>query len=152
MLCLARQVTMETKLTETKTASSTAELPEDALTKEIKEIVLNTLNEHSAQDTITIDIKGKSSVADIMIVTCGRSNRHVGALADYVVNELKEKGHRPLGIEGQTGNDWVLVDLGDVIVHIFRPEVRAFYNLEKIWSVPLPEAVQKAGEAPYFAE
>jgi len=82
-----------------------------------------------------------------MIVTCGRSNRHVGALANYVLQDLKEHGHNPLGIEGQIGNDWVLVDIGDVILHIFRPEVRAFYNLEKIWSVPLPEAVQQAGES-----
>lgn len=143
---------METKLTQPKTAGSNNELPEDDLTKVVTDLVLSTLNEHSAQDTITIDIKGKSSIADTMIVTCGRSNRHVGALADYVVKDLKENGHIPLGIEGQTGNDWVLVDIGDVILHIFRPEVRAFYNLEKIWSVPLPEAVQKAGETPYFAE
>ncbi len=107
---------------------------------------MDVLDEHSAQDTITIDIKGKSSVADVMIVTCGRSNRHVGALADYVIKELRENGIRPLGVEGQIGNDWVLVDMGDVILHIFRPEVRAFYNLEKIWSVPLPESVQKFTE------
>ena len=143
---------MEIKLTQSKTAGSDKELAEDMLTKAVTDIILSTLEEHSAQDTITIDIKGKSSVADVMIVTCGRSNRHVGALADYVLKELKENGHIPLGVEGQTGNDWVLVDIGDVILHIFRPEVRAFYNLEKIWSVPLPEAVQQAAEAPSFAE
>lgn len=89
-----------------------------------------------------IDIHGKSSVADYMIVTSGRSNRHVSALASYVVKSLKELGHKSLGIEGMDASDWVLIDIGDVILHIFRPEVRAFYNLEKIWSVPLPESVQ----------
>ncbi len=143
---------METKLTKTKTASSDNELSEDDTTKIVTDIILSTLEEHSAQDTITIDIKGKSSVADMMIVTCGRSNRHVGALANYVLQDLKDKGHKLLGVEGQTGNDWVLVDAGDVILHIFRPEVRAFYNLEKIWSVPLPEAVQNAGEMSYEPE
>ncbi len=128
-------------------ASSKKELTEDDQTRIVTELVLKVLDENSAQDTIKIDIKGKSSVADVMIVTCGRSNRHVGALADYVLKELKAEGHIPLGVEGQTGNDWVLVDIGDVILHIFRPEVRAFYNLEKIWSVPLPEAVQQAGES-----
>lgn len=145
---------METKLTNTKTAASTkkVELSEDEQTRHVTELVLNILEEHSAQDTIQIDIKGKSSVADMMIVTCGRSNRHVGALADYVIKTLKENDIRPLGVEGQTGNDWVLVDIGDVILHIFRPEVRAFYNLEKIWSVPLPEAVQRAADSTFLPE
>ena len=107
---------------------------------------MNVLDEHSAQDTITIDIQGKSSVADFMIVTSGRSNRHVGALADYVLKDLKSAGHKRLGVEGQEAGDWVLIDVGDVILHIFRPEVRAFYNLEKIWSVPLPESLQAADE------
>jgi len=143
---------MECELTQKKIASSKKKLPEADPAKEISDIVLDVLDENSAQDTLTIDIKGKSSVADIMIVTCGRSNRHVGALADYVVKELKEKGFRPLGVEGQIGNDWVLIDIGDVIVHIFRPEVRAFYNLEKIWSVPLPESVQKISDSSYDPE
>ena len=104
------------------------------------------MDEHSAQDTILIDINGKSSVADYMIVTSGRSNRHVGALADYVQKALKEDGHKSLGIEGQESGDWVLIDVGDVILHIFRPEVRVFYNLEKIWSVPLPDSLQSQEE------
>lgn len=105
------------------------------------------LDEHSAQDTLKIDIRGKSSVADYMIVTSGRSNRHVGALADYVIRGLKERGHKDIGVEGLDGCDWVLVDMGDVIIHLFRPEVRVFYNLEKIWSVPLPEGLQGVVEA-----
>ncbi len=105
------------------------------------------LDENSAQDIIKIDIRGKSSVADFMIVASGRSNRHVSALSDYLLRELKEHGHKDLGIEGLEGCDWVLVDIGDVIVHIFRPEVRVFYNLEKIWSVPLPEGLENIAEA-----
>lgn len=143
---------METTLTKAKPTGSTTESTDNDHSQVITDLVLEILDENSAQDTITIDIRGKSSIADVMIVTCGRSNRHVGALADYVVKELKAQGHIPLGIEGQIGNDWVLVDVGDVIVHIFRPEVRAFYNLEKIWSVPLPDAVQRAATTPYFAE
>lgn len=103
---------------------------------------MDVLDEHSAQDTITIDIRGKSTVADYMIVTSGRSNRHVGALSSYVQKAVKELGLKGLGVEGKEANDWVLIDAGDVILHIFRPEVRAFYNLEKIWSVPLPESIR----------
>ena len=81
-----------------------------------------------------------------MIVSSGRSNRHVGALADYVLRSLKERGLKDIGVEGLEGCDWVLVDAGDVIIHLFRPEVRVFYNLEKIWSVPLPEGLQGIAE------
>jgi len=109
--------------------------------------VKDNLDENSAQDIIQIDIRGKSSVADFMIVASGRSNRHVSALSDYLMRALKEMGHKDLGVEGLEGCDWVLVDIGDVIVHIFRPEVRVFYNLEKIWSVPLPEGLANIAEA-----
>lgn len=137
---------METTLTqvsqdETAAAEPAAKVPSpeaEALAK----YVIDVLHENSAQDVINIDIRGKSSVADFMIVASGRSNRHVGALADYVLRGLKEKGHKDLGIEGLAGCDWVLIDVGDVILHLFRPEVRVFYNLEKIWSVPLPEGLQ----------
>jgi ribosome-associated protein len=96
------------------------------------------LEDGKAEKTIAIDILGKSTVADVMIVTEGRSNRHVAAIADRVVQGLKENGHKGLRVEGQTTADWVLIDAGDVIVHIFRPEVRAFYNLEKMWSADRP--------------
>jgi ribosome-associated protein len=87
-----------------------------------------------AEDTVTIDLTGKSSIADAMVVTSGRSNRHVGALADSVIEGLEKSGLRGLRVEGKRNCDWVLIDAGDVIVHVFRPEVRAFYNLEKMWS------------------
>lgn len=107
------------------------------------------LDENSAQDVVEIDIRGKSSIADYLLVASGRSNRHVSALADYVQRGLKERGLKDLGIEGKDASDWVLIDAGDVILHVFRPEVRVFYNLEKIWSVPLPKGLQNvAKEAP----
>ena len=96
------------------------------------------LDEHSAQEIIEIDIRGKSSISDYMIVASGRSNRHVGALSDYLIKSLKNTGKKNIGIEGLKSCDWVLIDVGDVIVHLFRPEVRAFYNIEKIWSMPSP--------------
>ena len=86
-----------------------------------------------AEDTITIDLTGKSSIADSMVVTSGRSNRHVGAVADHVLKDLTKAGVPGVRVEGMPHCDWVLIDAGDVIVHVFRPEVRAFYNLEKMW-------------------
>jgi ribosome-associated protein len=105
------------------------------------------LDENSAQDVIKIDITGKSSVADYMVVASGRSNRHVNALADYLIKGLKDRDFGEIGVEGLDAADWVLIDAGDVVMHIFRPEVRAFYNLEKIWSVPLPESVRALAPA-----
>jgi ribosome-associated protein len=96
------------------------------------------LEDAKAEDIVSIDLAGKSTVADGMVVASGRSNRHVGAIADQIVQKLKETGHRDLRIEGLTQADWVLVDAGDVVVHIFRPEVRSFYNLEKLWSEHAP--------------
>ena len=82
-----------------------------------------------------IDLKGKSSMADTMIVASGRSHRHVGAIADHVLRAIKEAGEGRARDEGQPHCDWVLIDAGDLIIHLFRPEVRAFYNIEKIWAV-----------------
>ena len=87
-----------------------------------------------AEDTVTIDLIGKTTIADAMVVTSGRSNRHVGAVADSVIEGLEKAGLRGLHVEGKRNGDWVLIDAGDIIVHVFRPEVRAFYNLEKMWA------------------
>jgi ribosome-associated protein len=87
-----------------------------------------------AEDTTTIDLTGKTSIADAMVVTSGRSNRHVGAIADRVLLSLKQAGLPDVRVEGMPHCDWVLIDAGDIIVHVFRPEVRAFYNLEKMWT------------------
>jgi ribosome-associated protein len=86
-----------------------------------------------AEDTVAIDLTLKTTIADTMVVTSGRSNRHVGSIADRVLQDLARAGLRDARVEGMPHCDWVLIDAGDVIVHVFRPEVRAFYNLEKMW-------------------
>lgn len=105
-------------------------------------VVLASLEDDKAEEIISIDIRGKSSFADMLVVASGRSARHVGALADHVMRKLKEAGVNDVRVEGMPQADWVLVDAGDVVVHLFRPEVRSFYNIEKIWSgahtTPLP--------------
>ena len=95
------------------------------------------LDEAKAEKVVTIDIRGKSSIGDYMIIASGRSDRHVGAIAEQLQRKLKEEGFGSR-IEGQPQCDWVLIDIGDIIVHVFRPEVREFYNLEKMWSAERP--------------
>jgi len=97
-------------------------------------IVLSRLDDMKAEDTTTIDLRTESVIADYMVVTSGRSSRHVGAVADQVVEDLQGAGLTGVRIEGLPHCDWVLIDAGDVIVHVFRPEVRTFYNIEKMWS------------------
>ena len=92
-----------------------------------------------AENTVEIDLVGKTSLADTMIVTSGRSHRHVGAIADRVIQDLKDKGFGNARVEGLPACDWVLIDAGDVLIHIFRPEVRSFYNLEKMWGADRPQ-------------
>ena len=103
-------------------------------TEEILRLVLARLDDMKAEDTVTIDLTGKSTIADAMVVTSGRSNRHVGSVADRVLEDLAAAGVPDARVEGMPHCDWVLIDAGDVIVHVFRPEVRAFYNLEKMWA------------------
>lgn len=97
------------------------------------DVVLQSLDDAKAELTVAIDIAGKSSLADHMVVTSGRSNRHVAAVADQVMKAMRDNGFGKPRVEGLPHADWVLVDGGDVIVHIFRPEVREFYNIEKMW-------------------
>ena len=104
----------------------------------LEDLILKRLDEDKAQDVVFIDLKDKSSVADGLILASGRSHRHVAALADRLLRALKDAGHGRARVEGMPHCDWVLIDAGDVIVHLFRPEVRAFYNIEKIWSVQPP--------------
>ncbi len=99
-------------------------------------IVLDSLEDSKAEDIVSIDIQGKSSLGDYMVVASGRSHRHVAAAADHLITAVKEAGMGAPRVEGLTNADWVLIDCGDVIVHIFRPEVREFYNLEKMWQAP----------------
>jgi ribosome-associated protein len=106
--------------------------------KDLERLILDRLDDDKAQDVVHIDLRDKSSVADALIVASGRSHRHVGAMADHVLRALKDAGFGRARVEGLPHCDWVLIDAGDVIVHLFRPEVRAFYNIEKIWSVEPP--------------
>ena len=96
--------------------------------------ILSRLEDMKAEETVTIDLHGKSAYSDYMIVTTGRANRHVGAIAENVTKSLKENGVKNIHVEGLPNCDWVLIDSGDVIVHVFRPEVREFYNLERLWT------------------
>ena len=100
----------------------------------VAESLAKALEDDKAEDLLFIDLQGKSSLADFMIIASGRSGRHVAALADHISQEVKKLTGRPASIEGMPNADWVLIDTGDVIVHLFRPEVREFYNLEKIWA------------------
>lgn len=98
--------------------------------------VLASLEDSKAENIVPIDIQGKSSLADHLVIASGRSHRHVAAVAEHLLSALKDAGLGNARVEGLSGADWVLIDVGDVIVHIFRPEVREFYNLEKMWMVP----------------
>ncbi|MEQ8178462.1 MAG: ribosome silencing factor [Amphiplicatus sp.] len=109
-------------------------LPPEERSRRILEIILTELDDDKAEEIVTIDLGGKSDIADAMIIASGRSARHVGAMADKIVRLLKEEGFGRARMEGAPACDWVLIDAEDVIVHLFRPEVRAFYNLERIWS------------------
>jgi len=103
------------------------------------QFIQGSLEDDKAEDITVIDLVGKTSIADFMIIASGRSQRHVAALAENLEQKLKAFGIGPISIEGRRQADWVLLDAGDVIVHIFRPDIRSFYNLEKMWAVPLPE-------------
>jgi ribosome-associated protein len=98
------------------------------------------LDDGKAEDVVVIDLQGKTSIADHMVIATGRSQRQVSALAERVLTAIRERGRSRAGSEGMRQGDWVLIDAGDVIVHLFRPEVRSFYNLEKMWGAALDEA------------
>ena len=108
----------------------------------LEDLILAKLDDDKAQDVVFIDLKGKTAVADGLIVASGRSHRHVGAMADHLLRALKDEGYGRVRVEGLPHCDWVLIDTGDVVVHLFRPEVRSFYNIEKIWSVDSPHRTQ----------
>ena len=95
--------------------------------------IVTQLEDNKALDIISIDLKGKSDIADFLVIATGTSNRHVGSLSENLITELKKDGIKNIKAEGINKSDWVLIDSGDVIVHIFRKEVREFYNLEKLW-------------------
>jgi ribosome-associated protein len=100
--------------------------------------IVKSLDDDKAEDIVTIDLEGRSSLADALIIATGRSSRHVASIAEHLARKLKEAGYGTRPIDGASQGDWALVDAGDVIVHIFRPEVRSYYDLEGMWSVDEP--------------
>jgi len=107
--------------------------------EELLKTVTDCLDSNKAEDIVSIDLAGKSGIADYIVIANGRSQRQVAALCDYVVKDLKKAGHTHLVIQGLEQSDWVLIDAADIVIHIFRPEVRSFYNLDKMWATELEE-------------
>lgn len=101
----------------------------------LRQRVLTALEELKAKDVREIDVRGKTSIADLLIIASGTSTRHVKSIADEVVRYAKQAGMMPLGVEGQREAEWVLVDLGDIVVHVMLPRIREFYGLERLWTV-----------------
>lgn len=110
-------------------------------------LVMSSLEEDQAQDVVAIPLQGKSSVADYMVIASGRSTRQVAAIAQKLAERIKQAGHGPVRLEGLPAADWVLIDAGDVVVHLFRPEVRSFYNLERMWGFGDLAPVPAVGQA-----
>jgi ribosome-associated protein len=115
--------------------------------EQLKQVVLDTLDDMKAQDVAVLDVRGKTPVTDYMIVASGTSDRHVKAIAETVAYRAKEAGEPPLGTEGVSEGEWALVDLNGVVVHVMLPKVRDFYNLERLWSTPAPVALHPATAA-----
>jgi ribosome-associated protein len=103
--------------------------------EQLTELVVDALDDVKAQDIVKLDVRDMTTVTDYMVVASGTSNRHVQALVENVASKASEAGHKPIGIEGETGGEWVLLDLQDTLVHVMLPKVREFYNLEKLWSL-----------------
>lgn len=110
-------------------------------------LVETSLDDDKAEGLLVIDLSGKSSLTDYMVIASGTSQRHVGSMAQNLSEKIKASGIEGVAVEGLGMCDWVLVDAGDVIIHLFRPDVRRFYNLEKMWGVPVPDEIAQSGEA-----
>ncbi len=108
---------------------------------DLVKLVEASLDDDKAEDVVVIDLAGKTEIADFMVIANGNSQRQVSAMADHLTRKMKERGLKSIATEGLANSDWVLIDAGDVVVHLFRPEVRDFYDLDKIWSGPGSEDV-----------
>jgi ribosome-associated protein len=131
---------MQTRGAATGAANGAGKTAIDAVEASLNAVIAS-LDDSKAEGVITIDIHGKSALGDYMVIASGRSHRHVGAIADHLLRDLKDKGFDAPRVEGLPNCDWVLIDTGDIIVHLFRPEVREFYGIEKMWQVPEPQEV-----------
>ena len=107
--------------------------------RELKKLIEKTLDQNKAKDIIAINLKGKSSIADYMIIASGNSSRHIQSLSEMLLRKLQEEGVNQCKIEGKTSDEWKLIDAIDIIIHIFHPEKRKFYDLEKMWSELIPK-------------
>ncbi len=126
-----------------KSSTGARQLPDRSIAIDaLLSLVRRSLDDDKAEDVVVIDLKGKSAFADYMVIATGRSNRQVVAIADHLAEKLKQAGHGYIPVEGKQGGDWVLVDAGDVVVHVFRPEPRAFYALEKMWALETESAAK----------
>jgi len=130
----ANKVGTKTGKSARKTSTQAAALKAQPDADKTLSTILSRLDDMKAEEPVTIDLRGKSAFSDYMVIASGRSNRHVGSIAENVAKGLKEAGLKNIHIEGLPNCDWVLIDSGDVIVHVFRPEVREFYNLERMWT------------------
>ena len=126
-----------------KTRASGRKAP--AASKKLLGLVEKSLDDDKAENVVAIDLSGKSSIADYMVIASGRSTRQLGAMAEHLQVKLKATGINPVGIEGATAGDWVLIDGGDIVIHLFRPEIRQLYNLEKMWGMPEAERTLAVG-------
>ncbi len=124
-------------------------MTETVTTEQLKQWVITALEDLKAQDIQILDVRGMTSITDLMIVASGTSDRHIKALADNVVEAVKKHDVQPIGVEGESSREWVLVDLGDIILHVMHPQTRAFYNLEKLWTVGEERAMaERNGKTP----
>lgn len=120
-----------------KTKAGLSKVP--AASKKLLGLVEKSLEDDKAENVVAIDLTRKSSIADFMVIASGRSARQLGAMADHLMTKLKASGVKSVGVEGASAGDWLLIDGGDVVIHLFRPEIRTLYNLEKMWGLELPE-------------
>ena len=136
-----------TKAVGAKSIAPTASRPIDQWSRNLLKMVEKSLDADKAEDIVTIDLSGKSAIADYMVIATGRNTRQLAAMAHHIAEKLAKAGAKPIGIEGISQGDWVLVDGNDIIIHLFRPDVRKLYSLEKMWGIdqPEPETLQAVG-------
>ena len=132
--CITEDIVLTVSVEAVRAANTSANPAAEDLTSEaLLDRILTSLDQDKAEEIVQIDLRGKTSIGDYMVIASGRSTRQVTAMAERLVDRLKQEHGRTCKVEGKEAGDWVLIDTGDVVVHIFRPEVREFYQLEKMW-------------------